>query len=320
MLIGAGLLPAASPAGAEAAPCQEQEYRVGGMAGVLCAPDGASTIQVLVPGGTYNRAYWTYHAPGKPSYTEAMNRAGYATLVVDRLGSGASSHPLALGVSAHTQADAVHRVIQTLRPRFGKVILGGHSIGSATTVFEAAEYHDVDGVLITALAHGINVPGALPVFADLIPANLDPKFRGLGNLGYLTTRAGGRCLAFFGPGHCGPESRYAAEYDERTKDLAAPGEAIDAVLIGNLFTGPGITRRITAPVMLVMGGQDYGFCYGISLVDCSSAEGLLRSEARFYGGAPSVHAYVVPGFGHSFNFAPNVQGYYDAVSAWTGTL
>src|SRR5689334_5280582 len=66
------------------------------IAGTLCVPRHrtATTVQLLLPGGFYGQAYWQLRGdPRRPSYAETMTGAGYATLAIDRLGTGRSSHP-----------------------------------------------------------------------------------------------------------------------------------------------------------------------------------------------------------------------------------
>jgi pimeloyl-ACP methyl ester carboxylesterase len=65
------------------------------MFGHLCRPSRpTSTVLLLVPGATYTAAYWDLPASlGLFSFRGALNDAGYATLAVDRLGSGRSSRP-----------------------------------------------------------------------------------------------------------------------------------------------------------------------------------------------------------------------------------
>ncbi|MFC7616097.1 alpha/beta hydrolase [Actinokineospora soli] len=186
-------------------------------------PAGADTVLVLVPGGTYNSTYWdSPFDGGSRSFSKAANRAGYATLTVDRLGTGASSKPPSLLVTATGQAHAVHEVVQAMRagthgPAFPKVVVGGHSLGAAIAILEAGTYRDVDGLLVTAMAHRLNTLGALPVFTSLVPAVLDPKFGGLD--GYLTTQVGARYEPFHRPG-VRDEALLALE--ESTKDVVAP--------------------------------------------------------------------------------------------------
>ncbi|MFC7616420.1 alpha/beta hydrolase [Actinokineospora soli] len=227
----------------------------GSVYGRLCVPEGATTVQVLVPGGTYSSAYWDIgHDPRTRSYRLAMNTAGIATLAVDRLGSGRSSKPSSLLLGVGTQAEALHAVVRSVRPRFDRVVLVGHSVGSAIAVTEAATHHDVDGVVVTGLTHQINLPGAVPVFTTLIPAPLsDLPGYGL-DLGYLTTSPGSRYASFHTPAIPDPA---ALAFDEATKTVVTPLETVDTVLISTLVP---MTRRLTVPVMLVMGAGDANFC------------------------------------------------------------
>lgn len=286
------------------------------MYGRLCVPQDATTLQVLVPGGTYTNVYWDIgFDPEALSYRRAMNDAGFATIAVDRLGSGRSSEPLSALVTVSAQAQAVHAVIQSMRSRFAKVVLVGHSIGSATAMTEAAKYRDIDGVVITGLTHHVNVPGAVPVFTTLVPAALDPVVSGYGlDLGYLTTMTGTRYSSFHTPGDPEPG---ALDFDEATKDVVTAGETLDTALISLLVP---TAKQITVPVMVVMGGDDANFCGPPLGADCSSNEALRASEASFYAPAARLRAYVVPGYGHSLNFSPDAHGYHHAVIDWTREL
>lgn len=321
VLLAAGFCLAPGTAGAQTT-CEDVSapvriaLAVHSVHGRLCVPQGATTVQVLVPGGTYNSAYWDIgHAPNTLSYRQAMNRAGIATLAVDRLGSGRSGKPLSLLITLSTQAKAVHAVVQSVRPRFDEVVLVGHSVGSAIATTEAVTYRDVDGVVITGLSHQINLPGAVPVFATLIPAVLEPRLAGRGlDPGYLTTITGSRHSSFHAPA---PAERGALDFDEATKDVVTPTETLGTVLISQLIP---VSRRITVPVMVVMGGGDSNFCGPPLGADCSSAEALRASEGRFYAPEARLHTYVVPGYGHSLNFSPNAPGYHRAVAEWTNAI
>src|SRR5882724_11978344 len=65
--------------------------------GELCLPtDGSAptAVQLLLHGITYSTLYWDWPIePEKYSYVEYMTGHGYATLNVDRIGIGRSSHP-----------------------------------------------------------------------------------------------------------------------------------------------------------------------------------------------------------------------------------
>jgi len=315
----AGLLLAPAPAHAEAT-CESRTFGVSvaglqqTMAGTLCVPAGASTLQILVPGGFYNRAYWNVMAdPDTRSFRRAMNNAGYATLAVDRLGSGASSVPPSVLLTAITQASAVHQVVQVMRPEFDKVMLAGHSLGSAISVIEAATYHDVDGVLVTAMGHHINALGLAPIAATFVPANLDPAFSGRAlDPGYLTTMAGTR-YALHQPG---PNIAAAVSFDEATKDVAAPTELVDAALLGTVTP---YTRLVDVPVLTVIASGDPTFC-GLLATDCGTASSYRAAEAPYSGPAARLEAYALPGYGHALNYAPNAPNLHAAVVAWADRM
>ena len=284
------------------------------MHGRLCAPPGASTVVVLIPGGTYNASYWDIgYTPEIRSFRLAMNQAGVATLALDRLGTGGSSKPLSTLLSASVQATAAHQVIQSIRPRFAKVIVGGHSIGAAMAMIEAGNHRDVDGVLVTGMTHRMNLVTVVPVLANMIPAPLDPALapRGL-DAGYLTTGPGTRYTAFHTPG---PLDAGAIAYDESTKDVFAATEAVDSLTLTTVVTPA--SQRITAPTLLVV-GNDPHFC-GTLGSDCSSPEALRASEAPFFG-TTALRTYILNGYGHAINYAPNAPQYFRVVTDWLKTL
>ena len=315
--------PVAMPAHASQISCQDLEVPVSvlgtpqTMYGRLCAPEGARTVQVLVPGGTYNSTYWDIsYTPEIRSFRLAMNKAGFATFAVDRLGTGRSSKPLGQLVTASTQAGALHEIVRTLRtgtlgPRFDKVIIGGHSIGSAMAITEAGTFHDVDGVLVTGMTHKMNWPTVVPVLANMVPAELDPRLaaRGL-NPGYLTTRADTRFSAFHAPG---PEVPEAIRFDESTKDVFAVTEALDTTALSTDVLP--YSRLIDVPVMIVT-GDDRHYCGPPQGSDCSSAEALRAAEAPHYSAKARLHAFVLHGYGHSINYAPHAPSYHRAVATW----
>jgi pimeloyl-ACP methyl ester carboxylesterase len=286
------------------------------MYGKLCVPDsGSNTVQVLIPGGTYNSSYWDIgYSPETRSYRRAMNKAGYATLTVDRLGTGRSSIPLSVLLTTVTEADVMHQVIQQLRSgargsRFGKVILAGHSFGSGMATIEAATFHDVDAVLVTGLAHRINLGGTIPVFTATLPAILDPKFQRSGlDPAYLTTMPNTRYDIFHKPG---PRVDAAIAYDESTKDTSVHTQAVDLFSLGVILP---YSQLIDKPVMVVL-GQDTVFC-GPLATDCSSSDAIKRTESLYYSAAADLQTFALQGYGHAINYAPNAADYFKAVQEW----
>src|SRR6202012_1165558 len=107
--------------------CQEVSFKVSldnsspgtlHMDGTLCVPPGNHhhILQLLVHGGSYNRVYWDFPLdPAHYSYVKWANAAGYATLAVDRIGAGTSSHPTSETVTVEGSANSLHQVIQQVK-------------------------------------------------------------------------------------------------------------------------------------------------------------------------------------------------------------
>ncbi|MEU6867682.1 alpha/beta fold hydrolase [Streptomyces sp. NPDC046876] len=290
------------------------------MHGTLCVPAGrtADTVMVLVPGATYNHTYWDFpYRPETYNFRRAMNDAGYATFVVDRLGTGASSRPPSALLTASLQAEAVHQVIQALRGGriggtvFRKTILGGHSLGSLISVIEAGTYHDADAVVLTGITHRIVAPEVVKIFtSSFYPAALDPAFTGKSyDPGYLTTRPGTRGTDFYAPATTDP---VVLATDEATKDVFSATEALDGLGVADLLP---YSRRIQHPVLLAVGDQDQFFCDPLS-GNCASTAALKAQEDPYFGSAACLHTYVQPGAGHDLNLATNTAPYQQAVRDW----
>lgn len=291
--------------------------------GTLCMPagGGAGTVMVLVPGATYDHSYWDFpYQPRTYNFRMAMNAAGYATFVVDRIGTGLSSRPLSTLVTSTGEAEAVHGVVQALRAgriggeRFSRVVTGGHSLSSAIAIIEAGTYHDVDGVLLTGYAHHVNVLGVANLFLSFVPAALDPLLQGRGyDLGYLTTRVGTRAGDFYAPATTDPN---VVATDEATKDVWSPvGEGPDG--LGISIATP-YTSLIHVPVLIVNGQSDGSLC-GLLASDCSSRAAFLAQEAPNFSPAACLRTYLLPGSGHSVNLATDTGLYQKAVATWAGT-
>jgi pimeloyl-ACP methyl ester carboxylesterase len=102
---------------------------------------------------------------------------GYATLAIDRLGNGQSSHPNALTTQIPLQVEILHLIIEAARSgnlplpepysgaRFDKIIAVGHSLGSM--VVNALNWRyaaDADGTVLTgyAIFSALQLGGVLP--------------------------------------------------------------------------------------------------------------------------------------------------------------
>lgn len=288
--------------------------------GELCNPaSGAShTVQLLVPGATYGHVYWDFpYQPQTYSYVRAINAAAYSTFNIDRIGTGQSSHPNLNLVKVTVNVDAfiIHEIVQDLRSgsiggqQFARVLLVGHSLGSAMSWIEAGTYHDVDGVIVSGMTHHLNNAKLADVFSSLYPAALDPRFSGDGyGPEYITTRSGTRGSDFYYQAGADPA---VITIDEATKETVPDGEfsTFAPVLVDD------ISSQITVPVLLVVGQQD-GIVCGSLATDCSSAAAVLQSESPFYSPQAQLQAVVIPNVGHDLNLHRGAAAWFAAAVSW----
>ena len=313
--------------------------------GELCATPGelrdGTTVQLLVHGATYNHTYWdfpgTFTNPTTYSYARDAAAQGYPTFAIDQIGAGLSTKPepstrLDINVAAFVD----HQAIQGLKDgsitgtRFGKVILVGHSQGSAAAWAEAITYPDADGLIATGLVHhasafltGQFVPGFYPAIQDPRFQNLPPSSPYFGiDAGYVTTMPPGssppgiRALGFYDLGPNADPAVIAA--DEASKDIVSATEQNSTgVLFGTA------TLAIRVPVLIVMGDHDALFCgpsaQGVPF-DCSSGSVIVREEAPLYSAPAQLRACSVPSSSHDISLHRNHAIQVTDLIAWSNTF
>jgi pimeloyl-ACP methyl ester carboxylesterase len=336
LVLSAGCASAAHPAQPTAATgphCQRERipvrlsaaasvtYRI---AGWLCAdgtPQG-HTVEVLIPGLTYGASYWNFPVgPARYSYVRAATAAGYATLAIDRLGTGASDHPPGAQVTAMSEASALHDVVAQLRAgkvghvSFGKIVLVGHSYGSDIALREAAAYADVSGVISTGWLTAGNLAGHLQVRKSYdSSADEDAKFAGAElPAGYVTTKPGTRGADFYNPGYA---SAAVIKEDESLKQTVSAGELKTVVIP----VPRAATQAIHVPVLLADGQNDALDCNAARpALSCATAGAILAREKANYAPQACLRAYVLAGAGHSINLHPDAADWFAAASNWVHT-
>jgi pimeloyl-ACP methyl ester carboxylesterase len=278
---------------------------------------GGKTVQLLVAGGTYDHTYWDFpYQSATYSYVQAATDQGYATFAVDRIGTGLSSKPSADKVVVATHVYVQHQLVQNLRAgdygseAFGKVIAVGHSFGSGVSILEAAQYHDVDGVIVTGLLHAFN-PIAVAGFATLMHlAQLDPKFAGAGlPLGYTTTVPGQRTGFFFNTANADAN---VIALDEQLKTTSTAGELLTLFSI----TDASQSRKVNVPVLVVVGQKDHGMCNELLSLSCANQAAVLAREQSAYSAAAQLEVYVQQNAGHCVNLHYNANDSYQTMLTW----
>jgi pimeloyl-ACP methyl ester carboxylesterase len=289
--------------------------------GRLCTPAGSQpkAVQVLLHGLTYSHLYWDFpYRPERYSYVDWATRAGYATLNLDRIGIGRSSHPPSGQVTLQSNAFTVHQAVQGLRSGaltghpYRKVLLAGHSFGAEIAKFEAATYQDVDGLILSGNAHRES-PSAFEGRAAELgqPVSEVPHLAALvppGDDGYLTVREPFRQeLMYYLPS----ADPLVVALDIATRQTVTLGElaTIEAA------RDPAVTGRIRVPILFVNGDRDRLICAADAGNDCSSAAAVVRDEQPNYPNAP-VDAFLLADTGHVVNLHRGAPTAYRAAIAW----
>lgn len=299
--------------------------------GELCLPAtgvAPSTVQLLLHGITYTTLYWDFpYQPETYSYVRYMNDAGYATFNIDRLGYGASSHPLGATLTLDSAAKAASQIVTKLRAgaignrSFKQVILVGHSYGTATSWLTASQYGNVDAVIGTGWAHQIESEPLLRFFSGFYPAAADPRFSGdptfLLDPGYLTGLPGGRNKDFLlNLGNADPK---VIALDELTKSTVTVGEGASFV---NRYADDH-TRKIKVPTIQINGQQELFFC-GPNLQDCRDSdaahnyrsESLRKANGGYFSKEACFEGAVIPNAGHDLNLQRNARLAYGVALAF----
>lgn len=235
----------------------------------LCEPEEynqANAVQLLAHGATYNKLYWS--GLGLPAdqakqydWTRFATDKGYATLAIDRLGSGNSTRadPL-LEVQSNLEAEIIHQIAQKLRngqvghKKFSRVAYVGHSMGSLIGM-RATQLHpeDFDAVILTGwsanflenfpkIVAGVLLPAAVAIpsrFANLNPLYLALSFQ-------KAVR-----YAFYGPN--GTYDPAVEQYNWDHRDAVGTGELV-SILAGSTKT------TYAGPVHIIDGDLDAAFC------------------------------------------------------------
>ncbi|MGW6010651.1 alpha/beta hydrolase [Streptomyces sp. NPDC055210] len=290
------------------------------VSGRLCTPGpGARTIDVLVHGFAYNSSYWDFPVDRpRYSYVHRTWAAGRATFTYDAVGAGASSHPLSTELDADAEAFVLHQVLDWLHGlhAFPKVNVIGHSAGSMTAVMESAAYHDEDALVLTGFTHAVNPVHIAEAVADLYPAQFDEQFadRGL-DAGYLTTVPGTRGTLF----HSDRADPAVVAHDEAHKDVVSATYFGGAIAANTLPPATNPARNVTAPVLEVIGRQDFLYCGTGQVVDCADSATVRSFDRPYFPNAASLTVFTVPGTGHSLALHPSGPRSFAAIDDWLTT-
>lgn len=272
-----------------------------------CEPEtynSANAVQLLVHGQTYNKLYWSglglSSEQAKPyDWTRVAMEKGYATLAIDRIGAGNSSHPdPLLEVQETLEAEINHQIVSKLRngdiggKKFSKVVYVGHSVGSLLGM-RSTQLHpeDYDALLLTGWSG--NFLENFPKIAEgvLVPAATEfpTRFGELNPLYFVLTLRSFIRQAFYGPD--GSFDPAVELYDYEHRDICGLGELV-SILAGTTET------NYAGPVHIINGDVDAAFCDDKCVSGPKSAPG---SSWSLFPKATSFTYDIIPNTGHCLN-------------------
>lgn len=270
-------------------------------------------VQLLVHGATYTKEYWmggAWHGTDAYSWTRYANKAGYGTLAVDRLGSGASEHPdPAQVVQLTLETEVLNIIAQKIKSgeitgRPSKVIYVGHSMGSTVGTMLAAKYpNSIDKLVLTGYTTDGSNTAAGVIAGQYLPAkDVEPARFGTLPQGYVTQSVeSGRTLLSYAGGF----DPSIPPLDFSTKGTSAIGEAL----------GPGnvLVPNYQGPVFILTGDKDQPFCGSDPNASC---EPLIKATASEFPQASTFGYFIPPNTGHGLNFHNMATDSFAAVTKW----
>ncbi|GAA0899731.1 alpha/beta hydrolase [Virgisporangium aurantiacum] len=282
---------------------------------------GARTVELLVPGITYDRLYFnSTYQPSTYSYVFAATGRGYSTFAIDRLGTGMSDHPAPNLLTTQSHAYVVGQLVQKLRAgaigtrAFSTVVGVGHSYGAGILQYLAGTATDtttVPNYLVLNSFLTATYSPSVSLFANSLWSTKEDPIWSKANLpdGYITTIPGTRDDLFF---HLSGSNSTLVSQDESSKSTATTAERASVGAARN----PAVLAAVKVPVLIVAGQYDALYCNEASGLSCANSAAVFTREKPNWGIRACMSAYAVANAGHSFAFHTTAADAYTYTNNW----
>jgi pimeloyl-ACP methyl ester carboxylesterase len=281
--------------------------RIVGPPSQLDAGNRARTVVLSLHGLGYGEFFWDFQAVPGYDWSAALASRGIASVVIDRLGYGASSHPPGTQSCMGGQASIAHQVVTALRGgsytmdggpglAFPRIGLMGHSAGGQVAQIEAYTFDDIDALVLLSWADLGASPQVLAGFA----------------------RTGGVCLTGGNPPGYAPLGQNGDEFKAlmfHDADPAVVGAATrlrhpdpcgdDASIPAGILLDALEVPSIDIPVLLVFGDNDAIF-----------PPPALERQKGMYRGSRDLTGLTIPDTGHALSLERSAPFTRDVVSSW----
>lgn len=287
------------------------EYEIAATLTVPPEDNRRSVVQLLVHGLTYARYYYEFpYQSEQYSYVRHATEAGYPTLNIDRIGTGASSHPPPEQLTLDAHALVLQQLIQQAGQigafDVSEVMLVGHGYGALAAVKQQAQFGTADYLILTGYtqqyAHSATLPSQLTP-SEAIPARQTAlsRFTAL-SPEYQTTVPGERGTYYYEantePAVITTDDRHRATVTDAELETAT--EVYDASL------------NITVPVLEIVGDQDQYFC---GVEPCTAPLGARSTEPILWPKA-DFSMEVLPAVGHAVFLHRTAPTAFSTIKRW----
>jgi hypothetical protein len=276
------------------------------------ASHATGELQILVHGANSDHRYWDFPVePELYSYVAWAAARGIATLAIDRIGSGWSSHPAGSEVTIEAQADALRQIVGLVRAGLPgvrpvrRVVVVGASLGSVVSGTMAAAFGGIDALVLTAY---LPADGDPAIGSELFDVAFGPaadgmtRLRGLVDDDYLVPRLEGGGAWLYHANSADPAVI-------ATEDAMA-GTTTRAELSGAISAGPMIRQSVVPTLVLV--GQ-----YDPLMYDSAAEPDASAAIARVAELTPANFEYrMVPDTGHTLNLHRTAHTTYEIIHRW----
>lgn len=271
-------------------------------------------VTLYLHGLGLGEVFWDFQGVPGYDYAAAEAAAGQTSVVIDRLGYGASDKPAGPGICIGSQADIAHQMVVALREgryqlgsgaspdMFPQVILAGHSLGAAIAQAEAYSFGDIDGLILMSYTdQGIST---------LTKVDVESWTAACASGGmHVTDSTGPTGYAPFAP------STLAAQTFFLNPDLAVQNAILgkgvrdpcgdQTSFMTSVSADMAHLGEIKVPILFVVGAKDALFP-----PPANNAQ-ILR-----YSGSPSVTSVTIPGASHALTLVPSRRILQTTVLRW----
>jgi pimeloyl-ACP methyl ester carboxylesterase len=267
-------------------------------------------VSLYVHGLGYGEFFWDFK--GVPGYDYAAEQAAtfaQISVVIDRLGYGASGRPDGNKVCYGSEADYLNQIVTQLRAgtyhsdpgsggarAFRRIALVGHSAAGFMSEVSAASYRNIDALILAGFS---NAPTGVATYQAFTQSIIDCQTAPLpGNYAYF-----GKTDADFRAGHLynvDPAVAKAVTAMRAPDPCMDTGSAIPAVAFDALRNG-----TIKVPVLIVNGANDALF---------PPPDGNL--EKQLFAGNHDLTQTTLPDTGHAVTLGRTAPRFRSVVGGW----